>query len=634
MEEKFLNPNDEFKWWLTPKTKKEIDNVKSVIRDSITDFHNYVFPKYIKNYKDYLWFVAERLVTLDTWQSNINYPMVSSTVDTLFSNIFDFGYEFWIKELWLKKLCTKSFDFRWQGKKAFKEIWKEILITGKWYVKDYLIKELNEDTFFWKKISTNIKIPSLTYLSVFDVMYDRSKWLEESSYKIIRTFSTWESIKAKVLPLLIAQYWEQKKNEIEKKLDSWLKEYKNQFWHRFSMYDYNPVKSLVATTQWYDSIKNNKDFFELPYVSTYDGLVSWYSSTQTWTREDAKNYFLNDKQSSYELLEYTTSDMRYIFINGNIVYFGKKWKNIWEIREATYSDIPWTWNAMWVADKQTSLQAINNTLWNAFIDNLKLVMWPMFKINWNFPTGKDWKIDFKAFRTIRSTWWQNDIEKIQLWVTDFAPINFMDKVDVASQKDFAINNYLTWWQWAIERVQWWIDLKFNQYKARLTPITDSIDQMMANIARSWILMYLKFFTKEELNKLWVEVEEEYETDSKTWVEKFKTITLNKIDIRDIIDESNITFSYNSLDKVTKEAVRWNIVNNLQYLLQYSWDKINMDQVALIMAWLDFDPLKLFKKEIEEKNTTENPIIEEQAITEEPQQELSNEDVFNQLQNII
>jgi len=50
MEDKFLNVNE----GLNPKTKQELDDVKAVIRDTLTDFHNYVFPKYIKNYKDYL----------------------------------------------------------------------------------------------------------------------------------------------------------------------------------------------------------------------------------------------------------------------------------------------------------------------------------------------------------------------------------------------------------------------------------------------------------------------------------------------------------------------------------------------------------------------------------------------------
>ena len=63
-----------------------------------------------------------------------------------------------------------------------------------------------------------------------------------------------------------------------------------------------------------------------------------------------------------------------------------------------------------------------------------------------------------------------------------------------------------------------------------------------------------------------------------------------------LEETNITFTYNSLDKVTKETLRWNLMQNLQYLLQYSGWQMNMQEVANVLAWLDFDPTKLFKKE--------------------------------------
>jgi hypothetical protein len=40
------------------------------------------------------------------------------------------------------------------------------------------------------------------------------------------------------------------------------------------MYDYNPVKSLAATTQRYDSMKSNKAFFELPNASNHIDLTA------------------------------------------------------------------------------------------------------------------------------------------------------------------------------------------------------------------------------------------------------------------------------------------------------------------------------------------------------------------------
>jgi hypothetical protein len=258
--------------------------------------------------------------------------------------------------------------------------------------------------------------------------------------------------------------------------------------------------------------------------------------------------------------------------------------------------ISWTGNANGVSDKLWGLQSIQNTLWNAFIDNIKLNLWPMFKISWNLPAGKNWTLDFKAFRAFRSNGWA-DIEKIQLWSSDFAPLNFMQMVESAWQKESGMWSYISWGGWSIERTPAWIDLKFNQYKSKLTPITDSIDQMMWNIARSWIKMYLKFFTIEELEEKWIKVEKIFIKDDK-WIEKFSTFTINWTDIKDIIDENNITFTYNSLDKITKENSRSLITTNLQYMFQYIPDKLNMDEIWNILSGQDFDTRQLFKQKKE------------------------------------
>jgi len=582
---------------LDPKLKKEIDDIDQTIRAITIDFHNYEFPKYIWNYKKYLWFVADRVASIDPWQSNVDYPLVASVVDTMFGNIFDFWYEFWINESKLKRLCTEAFDFRWTGKTVFKEVTKEILITWKGYVKDLLIKENHTEKIFNRDLISNIKTPSLQYISIFDVMYDRTKWLTNSPFKILRTFATWDAIKAKVLPLILEQYEESEHKTATKKFDSMIKKYKDDFWHRFSMYDYNPVKSLTATTQF----MNSKSWYvyTLPLCENNTDMVAWIAWDWWNINDESKNnYFLNEKKSTYELVEYTTNNRKAIFLNWNIIYIWDKHRNIWEIREANFSLVPWTWNANWVADNLGWLQDINNSLWNAFMDNIKLVMWPMFKISGNIPMWKNGTLDFKKFRAFRTNGSSN-IEKISLWVTDFAPINFMQIVQAFAEQRSWVNNYIMWGQWTIERVSWGIDMKFNQYKSKLTPITDSIDQMMWHIARSWILMYFKFFSKEELTKMWITIEEifiEWEWKKNT----FDTFTINWIDIKTILDEKNITFTFNSLNKLTKENSRASIKEVLPAMLQYAWESLNMPEIVKLLAWQDFNPEKVILSDSEIK----------------------------------
>lgn len=578
--------------------KREIADVREVIQSTMLEFHNYDFPKYISNYKKYLWFAADRLASIEPWQSNVDYPLVASTVDTMFWNLFDFWYEFGLTEPKMKKFCSEAFDFRWSGRATFKECTKEALITGKAYARDYLIKETVTDKFFDKNIKTVIKTPSMHYISVFDVMYDRSTWLSASPYKIVRTFTTWENIRDKVLPLILAEYSADKQETAKKTFDLILKKYKDQFWSRFSMYDYNPVKSLAATTQFYNAkimwgtASTVAWNFSIPYCENKAWLTAWFGTD--WTIDNTKsNYFLNADQSSYELTEYITSEKKYIFINGNLIYTGIKKYAVGDIHEINYSMIPGTGNANGVADNLWGLQDINDSLWNSFIDNIKLTLGPMFAISGNLPIGKNGTLDFKRFKAIRTNG-TGSIEKIQLGVTDFAPINFMQMVEGVSEKRSGTGNYITGGGGSIERVAWGIDMKFNQYKAKLAPISDSIDQMMGRIARNWVMMAFSLYTIDELAKFEIIITEKFIKDE-NGKEKFDTWLINQVDIRDVIDEKNVTFTYNSLDKLTKENSRTAITASLPAMLQYAMSEVNMSEIIKVLAWQDFDPELIIKK---------------------------------------
>lgn len=647
MEEKFISDWEEIK--LDPKIKNEIDAVRNNINQTSVEFHNYIYPKYINNYKKYLWYVADRLSSIEPWQSNINYPMISSAIDIMFSNIFDFWYEIWISDEWLKSACTKAFDFRNIWKNVLKEIIKESLILWKAYAKDYFIKETFEENFFDQKIKYDIKMPSMQYISAFDIMYDRSKWIERSEYKIIRTFMSWDNIKNKILPLLTIDKTNEEIKLIKNKIDELLKKYHLSYWSRFSNYDYNPVKSLTEATLWFNS-DNRNDYYNLNYCKSSEDL-KWGFVVDKWLNEENKNYFLNTNKSTYEVVEYYTSEKKYIFVNWFLMYFGKPKYNLWIIREVSFSSIPWTGNAQWIADKLTWHQDLHNTLWNAYIDNLKLLLWPMFKITGNIPMSKNWSISFKWFRAFKTNG-GNNIETVQLWNPSFAPIQFMQMNERAATEVTSITNYIWWWTGAIERVQWWIDLKWNQYKARLTPLIDSIDQLMWNIIRSWIIMFLKFFTKDELLKRNIEVIEIFDTDNK-WRSKFKTFEINWIDIKDILDESNISFTYNSLDKSTKENSRDTLIRNFQFMIQYIPEAINMEEMWKVFAWRDFNPLKVFKKvdisskwlqqqyqpqyqsQLQEQQYIWQDLSQEELSQQDlSQQELDKEELLKQLQNIV
>lgn len=77
-------------------------------------------------------------------------------------------------------------------------------------------------------------------------------------------------------------------------------------------------------------------------------------------------------------------------------------------------------------------------------------------------------------------------------------------------------------------------------------------------------MMLKFFSIEELAEMEITIEKIYDEKN-----KLTTIEINGLDIRKIIDERNINFAYNSMERISRSAMRDNLLTQLPYLLQYA-----------------------------------------------------------------
>ena len=77
-------------------------------------------------------------------------------------------------------------------------------------------------------------------------------------------------------------------------------------------------------------------------------------------------------------------------------------------------------------------------------------------------------------------------------------------------------------------------------------------------------MMLKFFSIEELAEMEITIEKVYDEKN-----KLTTININGLDIRKIIDERNINFAYNSMERISRSAMRDNLLAQLPYLLQYA-----------------------------------------------------------------
>lgn len=612
--------------WVWSIDKKRRDR-ESLIQTTIMDFENYVFPKYLDNYKVYLWFILDRAAEIEAWQSNVDYPLVAATVDTMFANLYDFGYKFNIDENKIREECNRSFDFRQCWKQTIASVWKEAILIWKAFCRDFFLKEPIEEEFFWEKIFTEIKRPTMEYISIFDVFYDRSYWIEKSPYTIIRTYTTWDDILSKGRRLWnrelnkckTEEEREEKRKSIESLISNILTQAKHADTQPFSYYNCNNIKDL-----------SNVSPLLLNKLRSWS-KISWSYVNLPMRKLDDKsmenNIFLNKNKTTYEFVVYSDWEEVCYYVNWLILYEWKKEYNIWEIREIIFSEIPWSNNSQWIWDSLAGLQNIINWMWNAFLDNIKLQLSDMYEVVWNSPFVRNWKIDFKKFWALKVNT-PNSIRRLELWVKDFTPINSIQLLVEFAQQRSWVNQYILWGQGRAERVSWGIDIIINQYKSKLTPITDSINRMMTNISRSWIMMLLKYYTEEELAKKEIFIEKKY--DDK-W--KFITINVNWKDIKDIIDEDKISFSFDALYKVEMENNRNILKEMFQYVLQYAQDKVNLAAYFKALLWQPFtmDEIIIDKEMLDNLNNktlkTNTPEVIETWATpekvEQPYQENNN-----------
>jgi hypothetical protein len=559
----------------TKKETKALEEQDVLIRDVINRFEQEKFPKYIDNYKQYLWYTLDRLADIESWQTNISYPLAASIVDTEFANLFDFNFVFWVQESIFKNLCWDVFDYKSQGKQALKWSLKECLITWEWFTETSLFKKKEEYTFLkWKYKQTVVtKKPSIDFISIFNVFYDDVQWINKSWYQIKRVFNTWDFIKDKYWVLF--DDWKTKKVNIHWFINKVLA-ITNKTKTRYSLYDYNPIKRI-----------NN---FSNIITKSYNNWVPL--STMIWSVRDElstidkNNFYLVQDKRSYEVVEYICKWKLTVYIDWNLLYHGEPildW-DVSSIRWISFNEIPGAWTSNWQIDNLSHLQNMQTSIWNWFLDNMKMQLSWMFTVKWNVAAlSRDGKLRFEKFKAIKLTW-DSDIKRLDLWLNDFSPINTIQFVEQITEKRAWVNGYLLWGQSKVERVSDSINLIHDQYKSKLTPVIDSVQIMMWWVAKAWILTYLKHFTEAELKELWLNI-----------TFKDKKLYVNELEVEKIIRDEAISFKFNSLRNIEKEKKRWIIKEIFMSLIQMKQD-VNVDEImnALLDDDFDLDKLKNFK----------------------------------------
>ena len=555
-----------------------VESIKSLCKNVIPYFETTFFNRYIDDYKNYLGYTWDRQSMIEDWQTNVFFPMIPAIVDTMFASMYDSKIKFrveWDWIAWTDKVLNYAFDYEHSGKDALMESIKECLIVGKGYLKPVFSKYKETKMVNGVDYGHTMKRPVLNYVSVFNLFYDYNSTLQNSPFTIERYILSKKQIIKNYASKITAPDTSAYIDNVCKLKDK----------ERYSEYDVNRIKHIIA----YEKMIAKGSLQTIIPTSE----IRNDNSTIDATIEQRNNVYAIDfeKNAKYEVIEYNDEDGTVVLIDWNLLF-----NKINQVKTAatlvtdiSFNKIPWTSDSTWVATNLWELQLITNSLYNIYLDNLKIQISPMFEQVWglNQMLGKKNKITYSPYKVIpTNTPWS--LRKIELWVAGFEPINTIQFIEQFAEKRSGVNEYIMWGQGKVERIAGWVDLIFNQYKSKLMPLTNSINNAMWFIAKSMLMMYALNFTDKELADLWLE---------------------DKLDYNKFLDERNVTFHLSSLSLLTDEEGIKNLVESLQNLGPYlQWPNgMNINTKELVKGILkrnvDIDAIL----ELEEVKQQANPM---------------------------
>lgn len=536
-------------------TKNKVEEIKALCTNIIPYFESTFFNRYIEDYKSYLWYTWDRAALIEDWQTNIFFPMVAAIVDTMFSSMYDSKLKFnvswdWIE--WTDALLNHAFDYKHSGKDALMDTIKECIITGKGYMKPIFVKYKDKKVVNWVDYWHVIKRPVLDYVSVFNIFYDYNTTLQDSTFTIERYILNRKAIIKKYASEV---KWKKKDFDSTKYIDTILKKDKPE---RFSEYDVNRVRHIIAYEKMTD--KNN--------ISTVIPSSSGSASQDAEeTIEGRNNFYAIDfaKNKVFEVIEYNDEDGTTVLIDWHLLYQAPRKINTDTsiVTDISFNKIPGTSDATGIATNIGELQGITNSLYNIFLDNLKMQISPMFEqVGWlNQMLGKKNKITYSPYKVIpTNTPWS--LRKIDLGIGWFEPINVIQFIEWFAEKRSWVNEYIMWGQGKVERIAGWVDLIFNQYKSKLMPLTNTINNAMGYIAKMFLMMYAINYTPEELKSLWLEWE---------------------LELGKFLDERNVSFHLSSLSLLSEEEWIKQLTESLGTIMPFiqwqSWPNIDTKELV-------------------------------------------------------
>ena len=527
------------------QTSSEVRRIFSSIKQY---YENHIHSKYVDGYKNYLLYTADRANEIKDFQTNVKIPMTKMNVDTMYTSIFDNDFKFRVSGR------NKDDHKKAQNQLNYLEWWfsvsksrpelmmslKETLTVGNGYSKIAFVDNTETVEYFKgaekKTIKMREQYPSLKYVSAFNIYHDPSaKSIDDSKFVIERNILTRKEIVnrfKKMIPNIeeITMRTEPDKNGKSKVSPYYL-----------YSYDFNRVKYLAF---WNDQVVRGPAFNAIDSTNTH-----WDFDFNLYY----KNFLTVNYSGGYhEVVEYWEDNKFILLIDWHEAYNDK---NPLPIKTKpyvgyVYNQIPGLSLGMGIATDLVDLQEIMDTIFNLFIDNMKMQVAPMFqKIRGSdvFQDGSS-TLEYSPFEMVETNT-PNAITRLELGTPDFSGLNLIDQLFRIAEMAEGANSYAVGYQDKIERSATGVSARLQSFKARLLPFVDSLNQWLSKICEVWSVLGVVYLDEE------IELKVKDKDDNVKFID---------ISVEDLIGKFDVEFDAQALKTATRETRRkqlWELLQN-------------------------------------------------------------------------
>jgi len=545
-----IKNHDKIKWKelsdikQTPDQKSLETSLRWLFDTYFSFFRKFVFPEYIRSYKDKRLYTGDRYLMLkklnNTEKSNIKYPLVSTIHDTYLSNTYD--TETSIKAIpndesdMDKAKVAKMFIEWWMSAAKWESVVKmmenEAVLIWPWYWKTWFCARDEELIYVkdGKEITSKFKNihPTIKYVDVFSMLFNPFSEDFYTSNKFVRNIMTVQEA-MKIYSGLI-ELKEEERYVIQSK------------WVPFSTVDYKKVRFL----KWYEE-EIRKECNQCNDWAM-DVLIDRYFTDEMFA-VDFKNEMI-------EVIEYREpNSWKMVIFCQWIMLFD--WSSPYPIQwdpyvRLVFKDEPWLLFPQWLWQQLEPIQKNVDAFVNNRIDAVSMMVNPWF-------IADKWVFWPDTPEVLKIRWWKvyervmnKLIETIKL-VDPWAVNSLLQWIQFYISQAYEIaklNSYTQWGAGKVERTAGWVQQRVQVLKTALIPFYNSKNQTLTKIAENRMWMARVYMPKDFTVRI-------------MWPED--TVQFEKITSADLASKMDFVYDNQSLKSISRKEERDDIVSALQYV---------------------------------------------------------------------